>query len=40
VETNNEIILPAFSEFTGLNTKFERENAKYFAFTKDRIIEL
>lgn len=40
VETNHEIILPAFSEFTGLNTKFERENAKYFAFTKDRIIEL
>ena len=40
VETNHEIILPAFSQFTGLNTKFERENAKFYGFTKDRIIEL
>lgn len=40
VETDQEIILPAFSEFTGLNTKFERENAKFYGFTKDRIIEL
>lgn len=40
VETHHEIVLPAFSEFTGLNTKFERENAKFYGFTKDRIIDL
>ncbi|MAD96310.1 MAG: phosphoesterase [Flavobacteriaceae bacterium] len=40
IQTKDEIILPAFSEFTGLNAKINKEKATYFGFTKDKILEI
>ncbi len=40
IQTQIEIILPAFSEFTGLNVKINKEKATYFGFTKDKILEI
>lgn len=38
--TGNQIILPAFSLFTGLNTKSAPKNCKNYCFTDDGIFEL
>lgn len=36
----NQLLLPAFSEFTGLDTKNTPQNAAYFVFTKSEIFRL
>ena len=38
--TTHQLILPAFSLFTGLNTKDQPKNCKNFAFTKDAFFEI
>jgi len=38
--TYNQMILPAFSLFTGLNIKDNPEGAKYYAFTDNSIFQL
>lgn len=38
--TNNQLILPAFSLFTGLNTRSAPKNCKNYCFTEDGIFEL
>ena len=38
--TDNQLILPAFSLFTGLNTKNAPKNCKNYCFTNDGIFEL
>jgi DNA ligase-associated metallophosphoesterase len=38
--TENQLILPAFSLFTGLNTKQAPKNCKSYAFTEDGIFEV
>ena len=38
--TENQLILPAFSLFTGLNTRQSLKNCKNFCFTDDGIFEL
>lgn len=38
--TNNQLILPAFSLFTGLNTRSAPKNCKNYCFTDDGIFEL
>lgn len=38
--TENQLILPAFSLFTGLNTKDAPENCKNIGFTENAIFEL
>ena len=38
--TKNQLILPAFSLFTGLNTKDAPEKCKNYAFTESAIFEL
>lgn len=38
--TKNQLILPAFSLFTGLNTKEAPEKCKNYAFTNDGIFEV
>ena len=38
--SKNQLILPAFSEFTGLDTKTLSKNFKTIAFSKDHIFEL
>lgn len=38
--TSQQLILPAFSLFTGLNTRTSLENVKNYAFTEDAILEL
>ncbi len=38
--TNHQLILPAFSLFTGLNTKQAPKNCKNYGFTDDGIFEL
>ena len=38
--TDNQMILPAFSLFTGLNTKDNPEGAKYYAFTDNSVFQL
>ena len=38
--TNNQLILPAFSLFTGLNTKNAPLHCKNYAFTEDGIFEV
>jgi DNA ligase-associated metallophosphoesterase len=40
IVTPNLLILPAFSEFTGLDTENHPENAHYYIFTKDEILKL
>ena len=38
--SKNQLVLPAFSEFTGLDTKSLKKNFKAIAFTKDLILEV
>jgi len=38
--TENQLILPAFSLFTGLNTRQSLQKCKNFAFTNDGIFEV
>lgn len=38
--TQNQLILPAFSLFTGLNTRQSLQKCKNFAFTEDGIFEV
>lgn len=38
--TQNQLILPAFSLFTGLNTRQSLQNCKNFCFTDDGIFEI
>lgn len=38
--TKNQLILPAFSLFTGLNTKSPPKNCKNYGFTNDAIFEV
>lgn len=38
--TTQQLILPAFSLFTGLNTRSDFEDLKNYAFTDDAILEL
>ncbi|WP_435414412.1 ligase-associated DNA damage response endonuclease PdeM [Polaribacter aestuariivivens] len=38
--TENQLILPAFSLFTGLNTRQTPKNCKNYCFTEDGIFEL
>lgn len=38
--TKQQLILPAFSLFTGLNTRSNFEEIKHYAFTDDAILEL
>ena len=38
--SENQIILPAFSKFTGLDTKTLKDNFKYIAFTKGTVFEV
>lgn len=38
--TENQLLLPAFSEFTGLDTKNISKKAHFFAFTENEIYEL
>lgn len=38
--SKNQLVLPAFSEFTGLDTKTLKRNFKAIAFTKDLIFEV
>ena len=40
VVTNQQLLLPAFSEFTGLDTQNIPSPAKYFVFTEDEIFEI
>lgn len=40
VVTNSQLILPAFSSFTGLDTKNHPENSSYYFFTEDGIYEI
>lgn len=40
VLTKNQLILPAFSSFTGLDTKNHPQNAHYYFFTEEAIFEL
>lgn len=40
VQTENQLLLPAFSEFTGLDTKSIPKKAKYFIFTPSEIHEV
>ncbi|WP_046756091.1 ligase-associated DNA damage response endonuclease PdeM [Kordia jejudonensis] len=37
--TQQQLILPAFSLFTGLNTRTDMESVKNYAFTEDAILE-
>lgn len=38
--TNQQMVLPAFSLFTGLNTRTTLEGMKNYAFTEDAILEV
>lgn len=38
--TQNQLLLPAFSEFTGLDTVNLPQNAKFFPFSKQQIFDL
>lgn len=38
--SKNQLILPAFSEFTGLNTSREDKDTTFFAFTKTAVFEI
>ncbi|MBC7555780.1 MAG: phosphoesterase, partial [Chryseobacterium sp.] len=38
--SKNQLVLPAFSEFTGLDIKTLNKNFKAIAFTKDLILEV
>lgn len=40
VQTKNQLLLPAFSEFTGLDTKNIPKNGNYFIFTEEEIYEI
>ncbi|EJL75905.1 metallophosphoesterase family protein [Chryseobacterium populi] len=40
VQTANQLLLPAFSEFTGLDTKNIPKGRKFFVFTDAEIQEL
>ncbi|MEY8760175.1 ligase-associated DNA damage response endonuclease PdeM [Chryseobacterium tongliaoense] len=40
VQTSNQLLLPAFSEFTGLDTKNIPKDGKFFVFTDAEIHEL
>ena len=40
IKTENQIILPAFSSFTGLDTKNHPEKSVYYFFTEEGIYEL
>jgi len=40
VLTSNQLLLPAFSEFTGLDTKNIPKNGKFFVFTDSEIHEI
>lgn len=40
VQTQNQLLLPAFSEFTGLDTKNIPENGKFYVFTDSEIHEI
>lgn len=39
VKTDRQLLLPAFSEFTGLDTKNTPKNGVFYAFTKDKFFE-
>ena len=38
--TENQLILPAFSNFTGLNTRYKPKKCRNFAFTSESIFEI
>jgi len=40
VVLNKQLILPAFSEFTGLDTSKNLQNATYFAFYNNGFVEI
>lgn len=40
VVTNSQLILPAFSSFTGLDTKNHPKNSRYYFFTEEGIYEI
>ena len=40
IKTDNQLILPAFSSFTGLDTKNHPENSTYYFFSEEGIYEL
>jgi len=40
IQTERQLLLPAFSEFTGLDTKNIPKKGKYFVFTDTEIHEL